>query len=264
MIDFKHAMCAFKKYIQDFDSQYGKIDLKIRHTYGVVKASEYIASKLKLSSEDIELAKLIALLHDIGRFEQIRKSDSFIDNKDIDHAILGNDILFKHSLIREFIDDNQYDSIISKAILNHNRLYIEDGLNEKELLHAKIIRDSDKTDNFRVKAEDDFENIIDNSSREILENDVISDNIYNDFMNNKIIVREDRTTYMDFWVSYIAFIFDFNYKIGLEYIKEMDYINVIINRLDYKNKDTKKKMENIRKHALEYIENRLKFEEKNC
>ena len=111
MIDFKHAMCAFKKYIQDFDSKSGKIDLKIRHTYGVVKASEYIASKLNLSSEDIELAKLIALLHDIGRFEQIIKSDSFIDNKDMDHAILENDMLFKHSLIREFIDDNQYDSM---------------------------------------------------------------------------------------------------------------------------------------------------------
>lgn len=29
MIDFKHAMSAFKKYLQNFDSQYGKIDLKI-------------------------------------------------------------------------------------------------------------------------------------------------------------------------------------------------------------------------------------------
>lgn len=260
MIDFKYAMSAFKKYLKNFDSQYGKIDLKIRHTYGVVKASEYIANKLKLNSEDIELAKLIALLHDIGRFEQIKQCNSFIDSKNMDHAILGNNILFKNNLIREFIEDNQYDRIISKAILNHNKLHIEDGLSERELLHAKIIRDSDKTDNFRVKSVDNFENIIDNSNREVLENDVISDNIYNDFMNNKIIVREDRFTYMDFWVSYIAFIFDFNYKIGLEYIKEMDYINVIINRLDYKNKETKQKMENIRKHALEYIENSLKCE----
>lgn len=261
MIDFKYAMSSFKKYLENFDSQYGKINLKIRHTYGVVEASEYIAHKLNLSDEDIELAKLVALLHDIGRFEQIRKINSFIDNKDVDHAVLGNDILFKNNLIRDFIENNQYDGIISKAILNHNKLYIENGLNEKELLHAKIIRDADKTDNFRVKAEDDFENIMDNSSREILENDVISDNIYNDFMNNRIIVREDITTYMDFWVSYIAFIFDFNYKIGLEYIKEKDYVNIIINRLDYKRKDTKEKMENIRKHALEYIENSLKYDD---
>ena len=77
-------------------------------------------------------------------------------------------------------------------------------------------------------------------------------------MNNKIIVREDRNTYMDFWVSYIAFIFDFNYIYGLEYIKENDYINKIINRLDYKKIDTKEKMQKIKKHANQYVENRLK------
>lgn len=257
MIDFKQSMAAFKKYIENFDSQYGKIDLKIRHTYGVVKVSEYIANKLNLNNEDIELAKLIALLHDIGRFEQIRQSDSFIDNKDMDHAILGNNILFKDNLIRDFIEDTQYDNIISKAILNHNRLYIEDGLTERELLHAKIIRDADKTDNFRVKAEEDFKNIIDNSNKYILENDIISENIFNDFMNSKIIVREDRKTHMDFWVSYIAFIFDYNYKFGLEYIKEMNYINIIVDRLDYKNADTRQKMELIRKHALEFIDKRI-------
>ena len=46
MIDFKHAMNKFEKYLENFDSQYGKIELKIRHTYGVIEASEYIANKL--------------------------------------------------------------------------------------------------------------------------------------------------------------------------------------------------------------------------
>lgn len=258
MIDFEHAKVTFKEYLQDYNLEYGKIELKVRHTYGVVNASEYISRELSLNNEDIELAKLIALLHDIGRFEQIKQYDCFIDNKNIDHAILGNEILFKNDLIRNFIKDRQYDDIISKAILNHNRLVIEDNLTDKELLHAKIIRDADKTDNFRVKATDDFENIIDNTSKEILENDIISDKIFNNFMDSKVIVREDRKTHMDFWVSYIAFIFDFNFKAGLSYIQEKDYINKIVDRLVYKNIDTRKKMEKIRNHAIQYIENRLK------
>ena len=258
MINFEYAMSAFKIYLNNFDSEYGKIELKIRHTYGVVKASEYIANKLNLSDEDTELAKLIALLHDIGRFEQVKHYDSFIDGKSIDHAVLGVDILFKENRIRDFIEDNQYDNIIYKAILNHNRLQIEDGLNDRELLHAKIIRDADKMDNFRVKTEENFENIIDNASKETLENSTISENVYNSFMNSQIIIVEDRKTFMDFWVSFIAFIFDFNFKFGLEFIKENDYINKEIDRLDYKDKDTKQKMENIRKHAIEYIENKLK------
>ena len=242
MIDFEQAKIAFKEYLKDYDSQYGKIELKIRHTYGVVKASEYITSKLLLNKEDIELAKLIALLHDIGRFEQIKQFDCFIDNKNIDHAELGNEILFEKNLIRKFIKDKQYDNIISKAILNHNKLAIENNLNERELLHAKIIRDADKLDNFRVKSEEDFENIIDNANREELENSMISEKIFNDFMSSKVIISQDRKTYLDFWVSFIAFIFDFNFMPGLEYIKEKDYINTIVNRLDYKNEDTKQKI----------------------
>ncbi|MCI8641504.1 MAG: HD domain-containing protein [Clostridia bacterium] len=258
MIDFKQAQKSFKEYLQQYNLEYGKNELKIKHTYGVVKASEFIAKKLVLKEEDIELAKLIGLLHDIGRFEQIKKIDCFLDNKGVDHAILGNEILFKNNLIENFIKDEKYYNIISKAILNHNRLSIEDNLNDRELLHVKIIRDADKTDNFRVKATENFENIIDNANKEILENDIISEKIFKDFMNNKIIVREDRNTYMDFWVSYIAFIFDFNYIYGLEYIKENDYINKIINRLDYKKIDTKEKMQKIKKHANQYVENRLK------
>lgn len=257
MIDFEQAKIAFKEYLKDYDSKYGKIELKIRHTYGVVKASEYITSKLLLNKEDIELAKLIALLHDIGRFEQIKQFDCFIDNKNIDHAELGNEILFEKNLIRKFIKDKQYDNIISKAILNHNKLAIENNLNERELLHAKIIRDADKLDNFRVKSEEDFENIIDNANREELENSMISEKIFNDFMSSKVIISQDRKTYLDFWVSFIAFIFDFNFMPGLEYIKEKDYINTIVNRLDYKNEDTKQKMEKIRKHAIQYIENKV-------
>lgn len=77
-------------------------------------------------------------------------------------------------------------------------------------------------------------------------------------MNSKVIVREDRNTYMDFWVSYIAFLFDFNFTSALTYIKEMDYINKVIDRLDYKNRDTKQKMEIMKKHAIRYMEDKLK------
>lgn len=256
MINFKKALKEFKAYLKNYDLNLGMIQLKVRHTYGVVSLSEYIAKDLNLSEEDVELAKLIALLHDIARFEQAKEFSDYRDYKNIDHAELGVKILFEDNLIRKFIDDNKYDNIILKAIKNHNKLSIEDGLNDKEFLHAQIIRDADKTDNFRVKANDKFEDIF-NSSKEKLENDTISEKIYNDFMNNKIIISKERITDMDCWVSYLAFIFDYNFNSGLKYIKEKDYINVLVDRINYKVEDTKEKMENIRKHALQYVDNKI-------
>ena len=49
-------------------------------------------------------------------------------------------------MIREFVLNNEYDSIIYKAIKNHNKYKIEEGLSEKEKLYSKIIRDADKID----------------------------------------------------------------------------------------------------------------------
>ena len=42
------------------------------HTYHVADNAREIAKKLNLSKEDIELAELIGLLHDIGRFEELK------------------------------------------------------------------------------------------------------------------------------------------------------------------------------------------------
>lgn len=258
MINFELAQKTFKDYLQNYNLEDGKIALKVNHTFCVINASEYISKELSLDNQNIELAKMIALLHDIGRFEQLRIYNSFLDYKTIDHAVLGNEILFKENFIRKFLEDTQYDDIISKAILNHNKFSIEDNLTEKDLLHAKIIRDADKLDIFRVRLEDSIENVIDNCSKEILENSTISENIFNDFMNNKLILSTDRKTPMDFWVSGIAYIFDFYFSCSLNYVKNMDYINKIVDRFDYKNAETKEKMEIIRKHAIEFIEKSLK------
>ena len=257
MIDFELAQKVFKEFLKDFDIEQDKVRLKIIHTYHVVDFAEYIAKDLKLSNEDIELAKLIGLLHDIGRFDQAKRYNDFRDMNTLDHAELGVKILFEENKIRDFIKDDKYDNIIYKAILNHNKLKIEDGLNEKELLHAKIIRDADKADNFRVKQEEKVETMLYMESLEKIENGIITDKIYEDFMNNKIIKNEERVTPLDYWVSYIAFLYDFNFNSGLKYVMEQDYINRNIDKINYKNPETRKRMENVRQHALEYVNKRI-------
>ena len=249
MIDFKKAQESFKEYLKDYDLENGSIKLKIRHTYEVVKKSEYIATGLELDKENIELAKIIALLHDIGRFEQIKEFNEFSDKK-IEHAEFGVKVLFEENLITKFIEDRKYDNIISKAIYNHNKFKIEDDLNDIELLHCKIIRDADKIDNFRVKQDDKFEDMFPKIyNKETINYEVVSQKVYEEFMKHKCIKLEDRKTIIDYWICVIAFIFD------LKYVQENNYIDILVDRIEYKNDDTKQKMEDIRKCAKEYIKN---------
>ena len=255
MINLRKAQESFKEYLKDYDIEDGNIKLKIKHTYEVVNKSEYISKGLGLNQENIELAKLIALLHDIGRFEQVKQTNDFLDSKDFDHANHGVKVLFEDNLIRKFIENNKYDNIIKEAIYNHNKYKIEENLNDAELLHSKIIRDADKLDNFRVKETEHFSNIFPSKyNPKTINFESISPKVYNDFMSQKCIKLEDRQTQIDFWVCVIAFIFDLNFDISLKYVKENDYIDILIDRIEYKNNDTKQKMEDIRKCAKEYLE----------
>ena len=81
------AQQEFESYLNGYDRENDRIKLKIIHTYGVVKQAEALAGRMHLSAEDTDLARLIALLHDIGRFEQLKRYDSF-EPGTMDHAAL--------------------------------------------------------------------------------------------------------------------------------------------------------------------------------
>ena len=86
-MNYNNAKQQFEKYLDGYDSNNDKVRLKIIHTYGVVHAMEEICHRMQLSEEDTELARIIALLHDIGRFEQLKCFDSF-EPTTMDHAAL--------------------------------------------------------------------------------------------------------------------------------------------------------------------------------
>lgn len=256
MIDIKKAKQAFKEYVKNYDTENGKIKLKIAHTYRVSEISKKIAEELRLDKEDIELAELIGLLHDIGRFEQIKKYGTFEDAKSVNHAELAVKILFEENWIRNFIKDNKYDSIIYKAILNHNKLRIEEGLNEKELLHSKIIRDADKTDIFYVLTTDTIDNAY-GCSKEHMSKEEITDEIVREFMEDKAIDYTKRKTDADKIVSQFVFVYDFNFDYGLKVIYDNNYLEKMTKIVEFEKEETRNKIEKIYKKAKEYIEERL-------
>lgn len=254
-IDLGYARKSFQDYLSAYDVADDKIKLKKVHTFCVVKAAEYITFRENVSKEDEELALLIALLHDIGRFEQLKKYNSY-DDTIMDHAKFGVQILFDEGKIRDFIKTEKYDEIIREAIYWHSAYQLPDMENQQILLHCKLIRDADKLDNFRVKATESLEAHFD-VSKEVVETEEVSDNILEAIREKRSILREERTTHLDMWISYLAFIFDLNFSSSFQYIQEHDYINTNINRMNYKNPKTRERMEEIREICLAYVNDRI-------
>ena len=259
MIDIEKAKLSFEKFLDKYDdkNELG-FKLKVEHTYHVVNKAKEIATKLNLSDEDIYLAELIGLLHDIGRFQEITYLKQF-DSIGFNHASYGVKMLFEENLIRNFIEDDSYDEIIEVAIQNHNRLAIEEGLNERCLLHSKIIRDADKLDNFRVKKEENIEEIFPGKvkNKDDMENSKISDKVYNAIKNEECVNIQDRETLLDYWVCILAFVFDLNFKESYEIVKDNSYIDSLIDRFTYNDFDTKERMEDIRNIINNFIDNKV-------
>lgn len=260
MIDITKSKSAFKIFLDNYeDKSDASFKLKVVHTYHVADNAREIAKKLNLSKEDIELAELIGLLHDIGRFEELKITKE-LNSVKFDHASHGSKMLFENGMIREFIDDNQYDKIIKKAIENHSRLSIEDGLENRIFLHSKIIRDADKLDNYRVKKDENIEAIFPKRVRnkEDMENATLSNKVYETILNKKCVDIHDRVTPLDFWVCILAFTFDLNFDVTYQIVKDNDYVNILIDRFDYKDKVTKEKMEIIRNTINDFINKKLR------
>ena len=251
-MNYTLARKSFEAYLDDYDRTDDKVRLKIVHTYGVVGQSANIARRMGLSEEDTELAKLIALLHDLGRFEQLKRFDSF-EPDTMDHAAYGVQVLFEEGMIRKFLEDSAWDPLIRTAIAKHSDFSLNGVSDARTLLHAKIIRDADKLDNCRVKLEDTIETILDTSAGEVGKT-VISQEVLEQFRKKESILSSTRRTKMDYWLSYLAYFFDINYRASMELIRENNYVVRLIRRIPYSDPQTRVQMAEVEETLCRYVD----------
>lgn len=255
-MEFQTACKAFEKYLDEYDREDDKIRLKILHTYEVVKCAEQIATDMGLSREDVELAKIIGLLHDIGRFEQIRRYDSF-QFTTMDHARYGAGLLFgKKGMIRQFLPEDSFDVIIEKAIEKHSDFALEGVEDPRTLLHARLIRDADKLDNCRVKIEESIQTLLGVTEKEAGKG-LISPKVWKSCLDRRSVLLSDRVTKVDYWVSYVAQFFDVNFPETCAIILKENYLPQMVHRLTYEEKETTEKMEQLLLNCQLFLEEKL-------
>lgn len=221
-MDFEKCRKAFDDYVSHFDKTEKGINLKYHHSYAVSELMAELAFRLELSDEDLILAKIIGLLHDIGRFEQLKKFHSFSDSN-VDHADESCNYLFKNHHIRDFVDDDKYDSVIEKAIRYHNKYALPKDLEEKELLFSKMIRDMDKVDIYKQCAVNyshtfDVEELSEAALKQFEER-VSIDKLHNLKKSDAVLVM-------------LAFVFDINFEESFDILVETDNFDLFLSTIE--------------------------------
>jgi len=122
------------------------VDLKENHSLRVAKHARNLADSLYLSAQKLDLAEIIGLLHDIARSEQAHLK-TFNDSITFDHGDRGV-LRLKEAGILDSLDSELQD-IILFSIEHHNKIAIPVA-NPDKTLFAKIIKDADKLDIFKV------------------------------------------------------------------------------------------------------------------
>lgn len=221
MIDIENAKKVFDEYVSNYDPTVGRIKLKIEHIKRVAENIKNIALEQGLDSEQIKLAEIIGLLHDIGRFEQVRLYDTFSDKISVNHGEYGVKVLFKDGLINKFKLSEKDKEIVKLAILNHNRDKIQEGLADEQLLYAKMIRDADKLDIYYTMCKYDFKDTFWYPDFDCEE---ISDLIMNEFKNDKKVNYADIKNNADVIVIFYAYVYDLYFETTKNILKEKNYL----------------------------------------
>lgn len=275
-INRKNVINAFAEYVRNYDPSDEKIKLKIDHTYRVAGLCQRIAESLGLSEPDVDIAWLLGMLHDIGRFEQIRCFGTFNDVQSVDHAEFGADLLFKEGLIRKFaegyyeecelarsgneeaeqiIKNNEHHNkdtgLIEMAIRQHNKYRVKEDLTERQRMFCDILRDADKVDIFKVNADIPMEIIYDVTTEE-LKNGVITKEVLESFYKKETVLKSVRRSAVDHIVGHISLLFELVYKESYRQAREQGYVYKL---LDFKSDvpEVNAEFDDMRKYVDEFL-----------
>lgn len=218
---------AFDQYVSAYNADDPKIRLKINHSFRVAGIAERIAGAVK--GADTDFAWAVGLLHDIGRFEQVKRYNTFVDAESVDHAQFGADLLFHDGLLQNLCPSlpEHQQHLMELAIRYHSAYRIPSGLTPEEKMYCDIIRDADKVDIFRVLTETPFNQIYD-VPMEALRTSAVSEEVKDCFRNRTAVLREKRKTPIDKLVGHICLTFELVYPVSREIAREQGYVDRLL------------------------------------
>ena len=285
-INREHIKKTFQEYTDRYDSTNPKIKLKIDQTYRVADLCEQIAQSLELSAAEVDLAWLSGMLHDVGRFEQLRRYNTFSDAQSVDHARFAVELLYDDGLIADYVPEISTTELVADArtwrsmgganesptaqsediplsdilqtlriaIGEHSAYRIQKGLDERTRMFCQILRDADKVDIFRVICDTPMEEVYGFQTKDILRS-AITPEVMQAFYEHHAVLRKLKKCPADYIVAHGSLTFELVYPESLRIAKEQGYLKQMMS-FQSENPDTAEIFEDLRKDLNGYLEER--------
>ncbi len=234
--DIEHFKAWFSDYCRTFTAADGHdarpYAVKEEHTRKVCDNVLRVAESLALDEQAKAAAETVALFHDAGRFPQYRQYGTFRDSVSVNHAALGAKVLLEQNVLAGLSEEER--KIITNAVTLHNVFTLPDGLDEGTLLQARLIRDADKLDIWRIFIE--YYDLPDAERSptvglELPDTPGCSPEVIA-CVNREEMLRHDMiSTQNDFKLLQLSWVFDLNFPGSFRLVGERGYVDRLAAKL---------------------------------
>lgn len=220
----------FTTYVHSFPQDDAEMaqafSLKEAHSLRVRDEALAIGRSLNLRPDQMRLVEAMSLLHDVGRFAQFARYRTLSDRKSEDHALLGVRVLEEEGPLDALAP--QVRHLILCAITYHNRPALPADESEPCLFYAKLLRDADKLDIWRVviayyrQMHEQRSTVIEMG---LADTPGISPAVYEDLMSGQIVQMTHINNLNDFRLLQAGWVYDLNFPWTRKLVQERGYLD---------------------------------------
>lgn len=232
----RHIRAWFVDYCNSFysekESENYHFRLKEKHTHNVCANILRIAGNEGLVDDRLLLAETVALLHDVGRFEQYHQFRTFRDSISVDHAALGAEIIREVDLLADLFPHER--DVVNHAVENHNAFTISKELQGDQLYFLQLLRDADKLDIWRVFIEN-YEQPVEKKSSVVElgfpDQPYCTPDVLEMVARQELVDLSTARTLSDFKLIQLSWVYDLTFAESFRIVAEREYVRGITQTL---------------------------------
>ena len=202
--------------------------LKYDHSINVSAHTAAIAHDEGWPPDDCQLAEILGLIHDVGRFPQLATYGTFSDIGSIDHGEYGVLTADREGIFGMLPEDAT--AILRDGIRHHNARTIP-SLSPRSRMFLRAVRDADKLDIFRVIDDAVTHNTITDHPEITLNIDI--DGPLNPAALTEL-ERQENVSYAnvkslaDFGLTQLSWLYDMHYAYTFHHVRDHRIIDTIL------------------------------------